>query len=212
MCSLHSSRGRAEQGRERKRPEQRSAALRGHALTPYSAGERSRGVEEAPEQQHVAQGRGGPADSSARGCLPRPHLAGAYSFSRTTTTLLHIQTREGRRGKAGGADGNHAPQAGIWPCLREPARLRPGHPATPPNKPRRATNHDGSTRQWQEHPRRTRPRQLGPSTSTPRTHMLSQPLPQPPVSGARQWSHISSQISAGALPWASRSRTKSTDC
>lgn len=37
-----------------------------------------------------------------------------------------------------------------------------------------------------------------------------QPLPQPPVSGARQWSHISSQISRGALPAVSRSRTKST--
>ena len=39
-----------------------------------------------------------------------------------------------------------------------------------------------------------------------------QPLPQPPVSGARQWSHISSQMSRGALPAVSRSRTKSTAC
>lgn len=40
--------------------------------------------------------------------------------------------------------------------------------------------------------------------------MLSQPLPQPPVSDAKQASHIASQIARGSIPEHNRCRAKST--
>ena len=45
-----------------------------------------------------------------------------------------------------------------------------------------------------------------------RTDMLSQPLPQPRVSGARQASHSASLTLRGAMPDRSRCPTKSTAC
>lgn len=40
--------------------------------------------------------------------------------------------------------------------------------------------------------------------------MLSHPFPQPPVSGAKQASHIASQIALGSIPETSRCLAKST--
>ena len=48
--------------------------------------------------------------------------------------------------------------------------------------------------------------------TTTMVDMLSQPLPQPSVSGARHALHMASQMARGCIPPRNRSRTKSTAC